>query len=417
VTRLAPPALVALAAALPLAGGVPAQAATKLATLPNATVLLQGEPPLRSQAAIVRETRLPRRISSSERVEAGLDLQGTVRTVRVLQRLTLRGLGDYTFAVPAPVLDVEAGPGSRSDPGRRPNEIIWMGFSPGRRVLSALADLRADASAPALPLAVHVQTSAGGRPVTQDERIDGPLRVGLVVRNTTARTVAVFSAAASPQDAAAALDGLRSAVRAQAAVADRTVRVSGEVRARAARVSAAVRVTGELRFPAGSVDDLRASGGNAVVAGPVVRFSGLLGGERPPTLHLVVRGVGSGAPPPRVRIVAASVPPDVTPPGGRSWAAALASGRIPADGRALLRRAIDLGLAYELGRRYDTFLANPDPGGPSRASYVFTSGPVRAEPVAPAASSHRGVGPLALAGIVLALLLTAATAVVAWAHL
>jgi hypothetical protein len=130
VTRRVAAAVAACAVAA-LTFGAPAPAATQIVTLPNAAAILQGEPPLAPPATVVREIRLPRLIGSDERVVAGLALDGTPRSVRVVQRLDLRGLGDYTFSVPAPARSVAAGPGSESQPGLRLNEI------PGRASLRA----------------------------------------------------------------------------------------------------------------------------------------------------------------------------------------------------------------------------------------------------------------------------------------
>ena len=156
----------------------------------------------------------------------------------------------------------------------------------------------------------------------------------------------------------------------------------------------------------------------AATTEPVVRFETVLGGNAPTALRVTAHGVASGAPAPLLRITAEPIAPPLDPPGA-SWVAALRAGRVPADGRALLRRSIDLGLAYELARRYRTFLANPDLDGPARATYVFASSRVAAPSAAPAASasSDEGIGALGLAALAAGLLLAAAAAAVAWSHL
>ena len=68
-----------------------------------------------------------------ERVLVGIDTTGKPVSVAVVQRLTLQKLGDYSFAVPGPIADVEAAPGSDSEPGLRHDAILWSGFSPARR--------------------------------------------------------------------------------------------------------------------------------------------------------------------------------------------------------------------------------------------------------------------------------------------
>jgi hypothetical protein len=394
-----------------------AQAAVQVVTFPNAADLIPGEPPLRPRSTVVREIRLPRRISSRQRVLVGVDATGEAQSVRVIQRLTLVGFGDYTFSVPAPAMDVSPGPGSQSQPGRRPDEIVWSGFTPGRRIVSADASLRREAAVGALPLTIGVQTLVGGRIIEAGTKASGPLLVRLTVRNVTATGVPVFTADADARDAAGALDELRRAVEQSRAVGTRSLRVSGPVRARRAVVTAPFRIAGELRFPNGSVRDLQAEGGNATVAGSAVRFSGPVGGSSPEQLRVTVHGLAAGTAVPRLRLVATPIPPPVSPPA-RNWAQALRLGRITRDGRALLRRAIDLDIAYALARRYGAFLANPDPGGPSRATYVYATTARRATPTrAEQSASEGGLGLVAVVAIVVSLLLMTAAAVVAWAHL
>jgi hypothetical protein len=75
--------------------------------------------------------------------------------VTATQRLDVRVLGDYFFTIGAPVLDVEAVPGSASTPGLRAASILWAGFNPGHRTLIARATLDAAASAASLPLRIE----------------------------------------------------------------------------------------------------------------------------------------------------------------------------------------------------------------------------------------------------------------------
>ena len=55
------------------------------------------------------------------------------------------------------MVSVTPGPGTESQPGRRENQILWEGFSPGRRVLAAWADLRLEESVAGLPVEVSVE--------------------------------------------------------------------------------------------------------------------------------------------------------------------------------------------------------------------------------------------------------------------
>src|SRR5207253_7312200 len=101
-------------------------------------------------------------VASTERVRVGIDPDGRPVAVRVRQRLVVAGKGDYQLAVGAPIVDVSRGPGSQSEPGFRVDQILWAGFSPGRKVLAADVRLRAAPAARYLPLRVHLQREPGG---------------------------------------------------------------------------------------------------------------------------------------------------------------------------------------------------------------------------------------------------------------
>jgi hypothetical protein len=122
---------------------------------------------------VLLETRLPIKATKSvQRVLVGIDGAGAPVSVDVVQRLTLHGLGDYTFAVPGPVTDVVAAPGSASDPGLRQGAILWSGFSPGRKTLAARATLKLSEAVPALPLRLTIARE-GGTFTLRGENVSG----------------------------------------------------------------------------------------------------------------------------------------------------------------------------------------------------------------------------------------------------
>ena len=124
------------------AAAAPAVAAAERILLPSAHLQGQVTPPLRGNP-VFTETRFPLKgILNAERVLVGIDATGKPVSVDVVQRLTLNGLGDYTFAVPGPVTDVTSAPGSASEPGLRQGAILWSGFSSGQKTLAARAALR-----------------------------------------------------------------------------------------------------------------------------------------------------------------------------------------------------------------------------------------------------------------------------------
>jgi hypothetical protein len=351
-------------------------------------------------------------LRTRELVLVGVDAAGTSRSVRVLQRIFVRPRGDYVFSLPAPVISVRPGPGTESTPGQRENELLWQGFSPGRRTLAAWVELRPRESARSLPVRVRVETSVDGRPLGLTEQRSGELRVSITVENVTGTAAHSFRAEAEPLSAARALDELQRAVRADLAGEGVFVRVQGPVRPVRTRVAVPLRVEGTLTFAPGTA---RLEGART----GVVPISGALDGVRRTSLRLDLRGRASGAASPKLvlRVTAPSLAPRFTPPGGGTWVDAFRRGALGRSGRALLDRTIALELTYARQRQYDMFLTSPDPSGPSSASYVYRTVPAaRVGPVSQSSGGGDGndVLWLVLAGVGLALAVPAAAVV--WAH-
>jgi hypothetical protein len=350
-------------------------------------------------------------LRTRELVVVGVDPAGAPHSVRVLQRIFVRPSGDYVFSLPAPVISVRPGPGTQSMPGQRRNELLWQGFSPGRRVLAAWLELRPRESARVLPVRIRVETSVDGSPLEAGERRSGQLRVSVTVENVTGASARSFTAEAEPLSIAQALDELRGAVRRDVAGEGIFVRVLGRVRAVRTPVAVPLRVEGTLSFAPGTASLAGARDG-------VARVSGLLDGRRP-TLRLDLRGRASGAAAPKLalRITLQDLAPRFAPPSGGTWVAAFRRGALGRNGRALLERAIALELTYARQRQYDMYLANPDPTGPSSTSYVYrTASAPRAErrPQPQGAGDDSDVLWLVLAGI--ALVLAVPAAAVVWAR-
>jgi hypothetical protein len=340
-------------------------------------------PPL-SGNPVLLETRLPLKATTSvQRVLVGIDRAGAPLSVDVIQRLTLNGLGDYTFAVPGPVTDVVAAPGSASEPGLRQGAILWSGFSPGRKTLAARATLQLSEAAPALPLRVTI-TRDGGTFTLRGENVSGT-------------PGSVLVGPSDPSAIAAALDETRHAARLRLVLQDRYVSVPRHPKGKNERIPAPLRVTGELRFPGGRL----------------VPLHYVLGGGRRTRFVVSVPGV-SGTP--KVRLVVTPLMPEklLTPPGGApTWRAAVRSHRVAASGLLALASRARLAIARTMD--YETFLVNPDPRGTSRASYVYESArrPTAAAPLQPGDSGDKGwttalITVLAIAG--------AGGLVVLWAH-
>jgi hypothetical protein len=298
--------------------------------------------------------------------------------ITVVQRLLVHGVGDYYFAVPAPVRDVRASADSQSEPGRREGQILWQGFSQGNRLLGARAELDPGAASRALPL--RLTLSRRGNEVT------------LVVRNATLTRVPSFSAAAVPGEVARFLDTLRGPQGRPRP--DTFVTVVGAVRQVTRTAAAPVYVEGEL--------------GTA----PRVAFRRLLT-DAAPSLHVTAR-VASGARTTLRLTARPDVPPArVRPPGGGTWAAYVRA--TPGlDRRAFLDTALETALDLALQGQYDTLLANPDRTGRRAAVYVYTLA-APAPRARPPLQPRRG-GNLGTAALLAALVAAATGAIVWWAH-
>ena len=312
------------------------------------------------------QPRFFRRVSNRERVVVGLDDDGTPNSIRVQQTLVLRRLGDYIFAIAAPVRTVVPGPGTESPPGQRTNQILWQGFSPGTRRLSALADLRVEESAPLLPVKVRVE----GRGV----------RSAIVIENVTGVTARSYTADAEPVGLGQVLGRIRNAIRRNVSAEGLNVEVRGAQKAVAVRVAAPLLVSGTV------------SSGNRVQ-----EFRAVLDG-----VHRTELRVPAPGPDPRIamRVRTAEVRDRVRP---------------TQSVRDQLARTIDLELTYARRRQYDQFLAAADPSGHSSTTYVCRTA---ARPAAPAPLESSGSGGNTMGWVALAVLLAAGLplAAVLWAR-
>lgn len=373
-----------LALAIAVGGLAPAAAAApppaRLFELPGVEALPQVPPLAPPQPPLAEIARLRGTVESRERVTAGIDGDGTPTKVTVVQRLLVRALGDYSFFIPAPAVSVVAAEGSESQPGLRPNQIVWQGFSPRRKLLAARADLRPADSVGALPIRIRVL----GMPVRP-----GRFELVLSLENNTGARVQTIAADAAETEVATALRSLRAAARIGAAVEGRAVPIRGRSVPTTVEVSAPFSLRGAVRFPPGSVRGLTST-----------RFSGVVGGRSSSTLRVTVSGVALRPAAARIRVLAEPLP-------------AAATQGSPAGG---LRAANLAYLRYARVRQYLTFLANPDPTGPSRTTYVFETATPEPSAVGPQAQPDDDPSipaPLVVAGLTLLGL----GLVVLWAHL
>jgi hypothetical protein len=366
--------------------------------LPGPTPYPTQSPPL-SLGGAPPPASLPFRIRAraDERVLAGVGADGELVSLRVLHRLLLKGTGDYLIAIGAPVEDVRAAAGSDSQPGLRTGQILWSGFSPGRKVLAADAELRPSEAREFLPLRL--------RAVREGDRY--------LLRVTNSTTVAetAYEGKGFPRQLAGVLDRTRRESLAGERLTTAYASVDGLVRVRKnrLRIAAPLRVEGTLRFPSAPQ---AVRGGT--VRGKTVSFSGVLGDASPLSLRVDVSG-GGGAP--RLRVVArpTNLVRALAPPGAASWAAAVRRRSIPAG--VLLRRVIEARMQLVRSDQYQAFLSNPDPQSANRTVYVFETAATAPRQAAPASKAGSGGGnelvlALAIAGAVLGL----GAVLVIWAH-
>ena len=233
--------------------------------------------------------------------------------------------GDYFFTISAPLLGVEALPGSDATPGQRSAAIIWEGFNPLRRTLRARAKLDAAQAAPVLPLRIEVHGA----------------RTTFV--NTTGVTVSAFTADTDPAPLVGYVRELRRAVTLGLPVTEAITKITSAPRTTHVRVAVPLRVTGTV-------------GGRRVSATVTGR--------------LTVPAAGK---------IAVRVEPQVPAAGTLTGL----------SGREALARATSVALAVARLRQYERFLGNPDPTGPSSTVYVYRTAVPTRPPVAVQPAAHR----------------------------
>jgi hypothetical protein len=384
-------------AAAALAAPASAAASVQQVLLPGPTPYPTQSPPLVA-GSTSPTAPLPFAIHAraDQRVLAGVDGDGRLVSLRVLHRLVLTGKGDYLIAIGAPVEDVRAGAGSESEPGLRAGQILWSGFSPGRKVLAAELQLRPRAALRFLPVRLHTAREGS--------------RYSLTVTNATTVDEVAYEGNGFPRELARLLDRTRRESLAGERLRTAYASVDGLVgtRKNAARIVGPLRVEGVLRFPS-TPTSVR----GATVRGKTVVFSAVLGDASPLSLHVDVHG-GGGAPR-RLLVVArpTRLVRALAPPRAPSWVAAVRRRATP--GRVLLRRLIDARMQLVRSDQYQAFLSNPDAQGTSSTVYVYeTVAPPKAAPTSRQGSD--GGNGLVLALALVGSVLGVGAALVLWAH-
>jgi len=377
---------------LAVAGSGLALAAAASAAPPQQVVLPGPVPYLTPIPPLTGTTALPQLfmavrlgVENAERVAVGVDSEGHAVRVRVRQRLTVHGKGDYQLAIGAPILDVRQAPGSQSSPGLRTDQLLWAGFSPGRKVLAADVILRPRKAAPYLPVSLRVSREG-------DQAV-------LTVSNATKTPQPVYSGTVRLPELARLLDETRRASLAGVRLKGTYATFIGQVSTRKERVviSAPLRVRGELSLP-----------GQAPVP-----FDRTLGDGGPESFRVAIRGAGV----PRVHLEAApaAVVRLLRPPGAPSWAESVRRRPLPAAD--LLERLMTTRMQLVRADQFQAFLSDPDADGKSRTVYEYRTVAFTPHPtVATSTGTGGGTDVLLVVLAVLGSVALAGGGLVAWAH-
>ena len=324
------------------------------ASLPSPSAPLSPSPPLGGGATSSSEG-FRHRVAAKTTVEVSVGRDGAPFALHATQRLDVRVLGDYFFTIGAPLLDVVAEPGSESTPGLRATSILWAGFNPGHRLLAARATLDPAVAGSFLPL--RIETAPG--------------RVTLI--NETGVTAGAYTADALVPPLVRYLAQLRQQVALKQTPTSGGAYVTSKPTAAGLRVAAPLRVTGTIGT--NKIEALLEDGSVTLQADGPVRLT-----VTPAVPERLLNGPTAGI-----------------------------------SGRQLLERAERAALTLARVRQYQTFLGNPDPGGPSETTYVYrTASRPPPPPVAAIAAPKRDwATTLAVAA---GLLLATVGALVVWAR-
>jgi hypothetical protein len=344
-------------------------------------------PPLVGKTALPQLYIAPAlHIGSDEVVTVGVGPDAQPAHVRVRQRLLIDGQGDYQLAISGPIEDVRAAPGTQSSPGLRSDQLLWAGFSPGRKVLAADAFLRARDAAPYLPLRLHLDRE-GDRAV-------------LTVANATVVPQQVYSGKVQLPELGRLLDDTRRASLTGVRLKGTFANFVGEVRTlkRPVKIAAPLRVQGELTLP-----------GQAPVS-----FDRTLGDGQPLSFQVEARGQGV----PKIHLQARPAPVvrELRPPGASTWVAALS--RKPQPVADVVHRLMTTRLQLVRADQYRSFLADPDSDGRARSVYEYETVAIKQHRVAAASAPQDdgGSDALLIVLVVIGSVAVAGGGLVAWAH-
>jgi len=320
------------------------------------------------------EVRVPGTLVNAEAVRVGLAQDGKPVSVAVAQRMTITGLGDFRFVVPAIATAVAPLGGSQSSPGLRQAGIVWQGFSPGKRVLGAWITLVPAAAAAGLPLGVTI------------EQRDGFTQVRL--ENRTAKQLPVVLGSAELSTLQGALAKIRSQLAAPAPVVFVQVPGTPATSQTVVPLDAPLHVTGTV----------------AVAGGRTAHVDATIGGGRPSSR--VVRLSGTGRVTLSLNAAFERDPRRLLP---TSQELAAASDPLRTLQTALGRAAVS--------HQYQQFLASPRPDSRTATSYRYVTARAATAPPPTTGNGGGGTSTLTIVLAVLGAILALGALTVLWAHL
>jgi hypothetical protein len=369
------------------------------------------------------ETRLPGPVSDREQVGVRLTNKGSVHALTVVQRLVVHGLGDFSFKIPGPAQDVTALPSSENPPGLRRGSVLWAGFSDGKKLLAARMPLFPEREASRLPINVVVDGTIAGHPMDATAAQSGPLDLTITLTNQSAQPVSIENPQADAGAVAPILDAVHATLKRNEVPrpgeggVPKAVPIKSAGPASEEQIEAPFSAKGKLTFPSGTLSASDVTGGRVSTrAGrTTVSFGGLLGGGRPMSVTVHIKGEATDLTRPVLAIEgspALPTPDSIAPPSGGTWAQAAASGAV--SGKAMIVNLLETMWRVSRLRQFDAYLGNPDPTGPATTTYSFGFAPPPAAATGPAPQLKRGSLALTITGL-LALLLLLFDALYLWA--
>src|SRR3954449_6278283 len=220
-------ALAAVGALVALALGVALSIAPAVAAQPRPTGIPLLQPvrdvdPLQGALHLgLRKDRLlksvvPGPVTNTEQLTDGVGPTGAPAVVTDLQQLVIAAAGNYIIRELGPARRAE-GLGDTVPPVLELGQVVWQGFSPGRRVLQARLTLDPGIESHRLPMSVQLRFTdrAGHRgDLAPGGRVPGDGTVTVTLTNTTASPRVVGLGLGATRPLASSLDRLYDAARA-----------------------------------------------------------------------------------------------------------------------------------------------------------------------------------------------------------